>query len=135
MIKLYDYFGKQFICERKNWKKCVDHRHLQPTPPARFTPSGVSIPEDEPMYSMDGPILTSEEFLAMREEPKFTIPVRLSMEEVMECDMDTLQQTLGRMIAGEHYSHKDIVIFSRDKIENNVVFFTVTYMPSKNVQP
>lgn len=133
MIKLYDYFGKQFTCERKNWKKCVDHRHLQPTPPARFTPSLKNIREYDAMYSMDGPIFTSEEFLKMREEPKFTVPVRLSVDEVMECDMDTLQQTLGRMIAGEHYSHKDIVIFSRDEIVDGVAFFTVTYIPSKNV--
>lgn len=123
-------FGKQVTCERKNWKTCPEHKHLQVSPPNHFTVSSLNISEHEPMYSMDGPVFTSEEFLKMREQGKFTVPIRLSLEEVEECDWDTLNYTLAKMISGEHYTNKDIAVFHREKIENNIVYFTVTYIPS-----
>lgn len=82
------------------------------------------------MYSMDGPILSEEDFEYMRAQGKFTVPVRLSKQEVDECDWDTLAYTFGKMIAGEKFNRKDIVVFTKDKTENSTVFFTVTYMPS-----
>jgi hypothetical protein len=129
MMVLYNAFGKQFVCERKNWKTCPDHRNYFTSPPNHFTVSSLNIPEDAPMYSMDGPVFTGEEFLKMREQGKFTVPIRLSLEEVEECDWDTLNQTLARMVAGEHYTRNDIVVFEREKIVNNVVYFNVTYFP------
>lgn len=131
---LYNAFGKQFICERKNWKVCPEHKHFSTSPPTQYTVASLDIPEDEPMYSMEGPVFTSDEFLKMRAQGKFTVPIRLSLEEVEECDWDTLNHTLARMIAGEHYTRNDIVIFEREKIVNNVVYFNVTYFPSTSIE-
>jgi hypothetical protein len=130
MATLYNVFGKQFVCERKNWKTCPDHKHYSLTPPARFNVANIDIPSDEPMYSMDGPILTEEEFESMRAQGKFTVPVRLSQQEVDECDWDTLAYTFSKMIAGDKFTRNDSVVFTRDKTENETVFFTVTYIPS-----
>jgi hypothetical protein len=130
MVLLYNSFGKQFTCERKNWKTCPEHRNFSLTPPARFDVKNLNLPEDKPMFSMDGPVFTSEEFIQMSKEGTFTVPVRLSQEEVDECDWDTLSYTFGKMIGGELFNRKDIVIFNRDKTENGVVHFTVTYMRS-----
>jgi hypothetical protein len=133
MIVLYNAFGKKFVCKLKNWKDCPDHKHFFTTPPTQYTVASLNLPTDEPMYSMDGPVFTSEEFLKMRAQGKFTVPIRLSLEEVQECDWDTLNQTLARMIAGEHYTRNDIVIFEREKIVNNVVYFNVTYFPANSM--
>ena len=134
MMVLYNAFGKQFICERKNWKTCPEHRHFFISPPAQYTAASLNIPDDAPMYSMEGPVFTSEEFLKMRAQGKFTVPIRLSLQEVQECDWDILNQTLARMIAGENYTRKDIVVFESEKIVNDVVYFNVTYFPYDSIE-
>lgn len=132
MVALYNSFGKQFMCERRDWKSCPDHKHYSLTPPARFNVSNIDLHDSEPMYSMEGPVLSEEEFNTMRAKGKFVVPIRLSQQEVDECDWDSLAHTFGRMIAGGQYSRNDIVVFQRDKTENNVVFFTVTYISASS---
>lgn len=128
-VKLFDDLGNSYVCERAEWKKCKEHKHYRLTPPPRYNVNNINIDDDEPMFSMDGTLFTSEEFLQMKGQGSFSVPVRLSYDEVSECDSDTLQHTFAKMIAGEHYTRDDIVIYRYEKTVNNVVFFDVTYLP------
>lgn len=122
------------VCERANWKTCPEHKGLSSKPPKgyKFGSGKVDDVFEEQVYLSRGrlgeTVISADEFDRLSAAGVFTVPVGLSIDEMMGADMDRLTAIFGDMIAGVKYSRDDVVLFSRNGVvDDGVVVFDVTY--------
>lgn len=122
------------VCERPDWRKCPEHKHLTNVPPINYAKSN-SVPfediiEEQGYLSrskLGETVVSEEEFLKLAENGEFTLRVGLDTNETLGADYDRFYFIFGEMIGGNLFSRDDSVTFSRAGYEDGMVLFDVKY--------